>query len=121
MEVVQLVADDSDAARCPACGSVSTSGKEWALTRPRVLPCGGELALLQWRNRRWRCRTEDCPRQSFTEQVAQVPAGMRTTAGCGRRSRSRWRTAATSWRSRPRTGCRGRRCSARWSSTALRC
>ena len=34
---------------------------------------------VQWRKRRWRCRTEVCPRQTFTEQVAQVPAGMRTT------------------------------------------
>jgi transposase len=48
-------------------------------TRPRDLSCGGELALVQWRKRRWRCRTEDRPRASFTEQVAQVPAGMRTT------------------------------------------
>ena len=49
------------------------------MTRPRDLPCGGEFALVQWRKRRWRCRTEVCPRASFTEQVAQVPAGMRTT------------------------------------------
>ncbi len=35
--------------------------------------------MVQWRKRRWRCRTSGCPRQSFTEQVAQVPAGMRTT------------------------------------------
>jgi transposase len=49
------------------------------LTRPRDLPCGGEFALVQWRKRRWRCRTEGCARQSFTEQVGQVPAGMRTT------------------------------------------
>ena len=79
VKIVQLVTDDPDAARCPACGSVSTSGKDWVLTRPRDLPCGGEFALVQWRKRRWRCRTEVCPRASFTEQVAQVPAGMRTT------------------------------------------
>ena len=34
---------------------------------------------VQWRKRRWRCRAEHCPRQTFTEQVVQVPAGMRTT------------------------------------------
>jgi transposase len=79
VKIVQLVTDDPAAARCPACGSVSTSGKEWVLTRPRDLPCGGEFALVQWRKRRWRCRTEGCARASFTEQVAQVPAGMRTT------------------------------------------
>jgi len=79
VKIVQLVTDDPDAARCPVCGVVSSSGKDWVLTRPRDLPCGGEFAVVQWRKRRWRCRTPDCPRQTFTEQVAQVPAGMRTT------------------------------------------
>jgi len=79
VKIVQLVTDDPDAARCPACSAVSTSGKEWVLTRPRDLPCGGEFALVQWRKRRWRCRTQACPRRSFTEQVGQVSAGMRTT------------------------------------------
>jgi transposase len=79
VKIVQLVTDDPDAARCPACRAVSTSGKDWVLTRPRDLPCGGEFAQVQWRKRRWRCRTVACARQTFTEQVAQVPAGMRTT------------------------------------------
>jgi transposase len=78
-KIVQLVTNDPDAARCPACARVSTSGKDWVLTRPRDLPCGGEFAMVLWRKRRWRCRNEDCDRQTFTEQVAQVPAGMRTT------------------------------------------
>ena len=79
VRIVQLVTDDPDAARCPACRVVSTSGKDWVLTRPHDLPCGGGQVAVQWCKRRWRCRTEDCPRASFTEQVAQVPAGMRTT------------------------------------------
>jgi len=79
VRIVQLVTDDPDAARCPACRVVSTSGKDWVLTRPHDLPCGGGQVAVQWRKRRWRCRTPDCARQSFTEQVAQVPAGMRTT------------------------------------------
>ncbi len=79
VKIVQLVTDDPDAARCPACRLLSTSGKDWVLTRPRDLPCGGELAAVQWRKRRWRCRTVLCPQRTFTEQVAQVPAGMRTT------------------------------------------
>jgi transposase len=79
VKIVQLVTDDPDAARCPACRAVSSSGKDWVLTRPRDLPCGGEFAVVQWRKRRWRCRTQDCDRQTFTEQVGQVPAGMRTT------------------------------------------
>jgi hypothetical protein len=79
VKIVQLVTDDPDAARCPSCRVRSTSGKDWVLTRPRDLACGGEYARMQWRKRRWRCRTLDCPRKTFTEQVAQVPAGMRTT------------------------------------------
>lgn len=79
VKIVQLVTDDPDAARCPRCRACSTSGKDWVLTRPRDLPCGGEFAAVQWRKRRWRCRTLDCPQQTFTERVAQVPAGMRTT------------------------------------------
>ncbi len=79
VKIVQLVTDDPDAARCPVCAVVSTSGKDWVLTRPRDLSCGGEFAQVQWRKRRWRCRVATCPRQTFTEQVAQVPAGMRTT------------------------------------------
>jgi transposase len=77
--VVQLVTNDPDAARCPGCRAVSTSGKDWVLTRPHDLPCGGGQLAVQWRKRRWRCRTTVCPQRTFTEQVAQVPAGMRTT------------------------------------------
>jgi transposase len=79
VKIVQLVTDDPEAARCPCCRTRSTSGKDWVLTRPHDLPCGGEFAVVQWRKRRWRCRAQDCPRQTFTEQVLQVPAGMRTT------------------------------------------
>jgi transposase len=79
VKIVQLATDDPDAARCPACRAVSSSGKDWVLTRPKDLPCGGVFALVQWRKRRWRCRTEGCARRTFTEAVAQVPAGMRTT------------------------------------------
>ncbi|MBN9103224.1 MAG: transposase family protein [Pseudonocardia sp.] len=51
-KVVQLVTDDPDAARCPACRVVSTSGKDWVLTRPHDLPCGGGQVAVQWRKRR---------------------------------------------------------------------
>jgi len=45
----------------------------------RLLPSGGGQVAVQWRKRRWRCRTKFRRLQTFTEQVAQVPAGMRTT------------------------------------------
>ena len=79
VKIVQVVTDDPDAARCPACRKVSTSGKDWVLTRPKDVPCGGEFGVMLWRKRRWRCRTDGCAPQTFTEAVAQVPAGMRTT------------------------------------------
>ena len=71
---MQLVTADPDAARCPDCGERSTSGTEWTLTRPWDLLDGGTGLLLQWCKRRWRCHTEHCPRQTFTEQVPAVPA-----------------------------------------------
>lgn len=80
VRVVQLGTDDPEAARCPGCARVSSSPKAWVVTRPRDLPCGGRPVVLAWRKRRWRCRSQDCPRQSFTETVAEVPAGMRTTS-----------------------------------------
>jgi transposase len=89
IRLVQLVTADPEAARCPACGQVSTSAKEWTLTQPRDLPVGGAPVLLQWRKRRWRCRTVDCPRESFTEQVPELPARARTTT----RLRTRLATA----------------------------
>jgi transposase len=61
VRIVQLVTSDTDAARCPGCRVVSTSGKEWVLTRSKDLPCGGTAVAMQWRKRRWRCRTEQCP------------------------------------------------------------
>jgi transposase len=31
---------------------VSTSGKDWVLTRPHDLPCGGGQVAVQWSKRR---------------------------------------------------------------------
>lgn len=95
IRVVQLVTADPDAVRCPDCRQRSTSGKEWTLTRPRDLPVGGTGVRLQWRKRRWRCRTATCTRQTFTEQVPELPARARTT----RRLRVRLATAVEDGRS----------------------
>ena len=56
VKIVQLVTDDPNAARCPACRVVSTSGKDWVLARPHDLPSDG-AGRVQWRKRWWRCRT----------------------------------------------------------------
>ena len=74
--VVHLVTAEECAAACPSCGVFSTSVKQNVTTSPKDLPYGEtRLDLVS----RWRCREEHCPRQTFTEQIDEVPAGMRTT------------------------------------------
>jgi len=74
---VQTVAEA--AAACPTCGFVSMSVKGNVTTRPKDIPYGPVPVRLVWRKRRWRCRRIDCPRQTFTETIGEVLAGMRTT------------------------------------------
>ena len=76
---VEVVTDDVTSAACPTCGVFSTSGKGIAVSRPKDLPYGEAPLRVRWRKRRWRCREVLCPRQSFTETIAEVPAGGRTT------------------------------------------
>lgn len=78
--VVHLLTSDAEASRCPGCGWLSTSPKEWVSTHPRDLPHAGRAVRLCWRKRRWRCRNPGCERGSFTEQVPAVPARRRLTA-----------------------------------------
>jgi transposase len=77
--VVELVTADPDAAFCPSCGTRSRSLKQNVVTRPKDLPYGEAPLMLRWRKRRWRCRTPECARGSFTETIAELPAGARTT------------------------------------------
>jgi transposase len=56
-----------------ACGPGEAVGHD-----PAAGPAGrGRPVRLRWRKRRWYCPTPGCPRRSFTEQVAQVPARSR--------------------------------------------
>ncbi|GAB3153505.1 hypothetical protein GCM10027290_46390 [Micromonospora sonneratiae] len=77
--VVDLFTGDEQARCCPGCGQRAVRVKQWATTRLRDLPVGGRPVRLRWRKRRWYCPTAACPRMSFTEQVAQVPARARLT------------------------------------------
>jgi transposase len=79
VRVVHAVTDDGAAAACPSCGVISTSVKEYPTTTPKDLPYGEAPLRVVWRKVRWRCREQACARGSFTEQVAEVPAGRRTT------------------------------------------
>jgi transposase len=77
--VVHLVTNEDGAAACPSCGTLSTSVKGHAITRPRDLPYGDDPVYLVWHKRRWRCRETACGRASFTESVLQVPVRSRLT------------------------------------------
>jgi transposase len=77
--VVHVVTADPAAARCPGCETVSTAVKGQVLTRPKDLPYGEEPLLVVWHKRRWRCTASSCPRASFTEVIAEIPARARTT------------------------------------------
>ena len=76
---VHLSTNCEQAQCCPQCGQRATRVKQWTTTRPRDLPVGGRAVKLCWRKRRWYCASASCPRRSFTEHVAQVPARARLT------------------------------------------
>jgi transposase len=88
---VHLATAEETARACPECGAFARKVKGTARTRPRDLPYGERGLVLLWHKRRWWCREPMCPRKSFTESVAQIPAGARITArlrqAAGRRVR----------------------------------
>src|SRR3954447_22424511 len=63
---------------CPACGVLSARVKDRPLVRLRDLPASGQRVQL-WCRRRLACREPACPRLSFTQASAQVPARARVT------------------------------------------
>ncbi|WP_375232081.1 transposase family protein [Streptomyces sp. NWU339] len=85
------VTADESARACPACGVFASRVRGPAVTRPRDLPYGDSGPEFLWHKRRWFCREPRCPRRSFTEQIAQIPAGARLTGrlrgAAGRRVR----------------------------------
>lgn len=88
---VPSVTANESARACPACGAFASRVKGSAVTRPRDLPYGDSGLEFLWHKRRWLCREPRCPRWSFTEQLAQIPAGARLTGrlrgAAGRRVR----------------------------------
>ncbi|MFG3408493.1 ISL3 family transposase [Streptomyces sp. NPDC048142] len=88
---VHLATAEEAARACPECGAFAWKVKGTARTRPRDRPYGERGLVLLWHKRRWWCREPKCPRKSFTESVAQIPAGARITArlrqAAGRRVR----------------------------------
>src|SRR4051794_30080160 len=64
---------------CPVCGVLSARVKDRPLVRLRDLPASGQRVQLWCRRRRLACREPACPRASFTQASAQVPARARLT------------------------------------------
>ncbi|MDQ0933290.1 helix-turn-helix domain-containing protein [Streptomyces turgidiscabies] len=77
---VHLITADEAARACPSCGVIASRVKGPAVTRPRDLPYWERRLEFFWHKRRWWCREPNCPRKSFTESIAQIPAGARITA-----------------------------------------
>lgn len=77
VRVVMEVTSGEDG--CPACGVVSSRIRERPLVRVRDLPVAGQQVELWWRKRRLACRERGCPRHSFTQQSALIPARARLT------------------------------------------
>lgn len=74
---VWAVTDHLGAAVCPGCGTRAGRVHEQVLTRPRDLRRGHDEVLVCWVKRRWKCGSQRCSRQTFTESLPQVPPGCR--------------------------------------------
>jgi transposase len=77
--VVHVVTDERWAGLCSACGERSTSVKAHTATAPKDLPYGPAAVKMLWHKTRWRCRAEQCPQKTFTDQVPSIAPGARTT------------------------------------------
>jgi transposase len=64
---------------CPGCRTVPEHVHEYVMTRPRDVRHGaGEVALCLVK-RRWECESGNCPQNTFTESLPQVPPRCRIT------------------------------------------
>jgi hypothetical protein len=70
----------SGARRCPDCGTASTSRKGGYIRRLQDLPVQGMCVRLELQMTRWRCRNDQCARQSFVERLDKsAPSHARRT------------------------------------------
>ncbi|HEU5380412.1 MAG TPA: ISL3 family transposase [Ktedonobacteraceae bacterium] len=61
-----------EGAACPTCGQNSKSIHSWYQRFPQDLPSSGQVVRLCLHVRRFRCRNQACPRQTFAERLAEV-------------------------------------------------
>ncbi len=83
MEVVITVETTSSVVGCRSCGVLAETHDRLRV-EVRDLPCFGRPARLVWLKRRWRCREDECPAKTWTEQVPDaVPARAVLTVRAG--------------------------------------
>lgn len=67
-------------AACPTCGQSSRSIHSWYQRSPHDLPSSGQGVQLNLHVRRFRCRNQACPRQTFAERLPEiVPVSVQRT------------------------------------------
>ncbi len=64
---------------CPTCGVLSSRVQARPTQHVKDVPCGGTHVDVLVRKRRYLCTESACPRRTFTEQTAQLPARARVT------------------------------------------
>jgi hypothetical protein len=71
----------ADQGICPACGSRSRRRHGWPYRRLQDYPEHGESVAAELRIRRWRCSSQDCNRNTFSDQLPSVaiPYARRTS------------------------------------------
>ena len=68
---------------CPSCHQVSAHIHSYYTRSPQDLPISGQQVQLVLRVRRFRCPNPQCPRQTFTERLPELPVSARQTSRLG--------------------------------------
>jgi transposase len=72
-------------ARCPVCGTQSSSRHSFYMRMLRDLSAQGNPVIIQAQSTRWRCRNQQCDRRIFAERLPRLatPFARRTTRLAG--------------------------------------
>ncbi len=65
------VETDADVGGCPACGVVAV-GTDAGTTGRAEAPCFGQVSVIRWRKRIWRCAEPACPVVTFSEEHEMI-------------------------------------------------
>lgn len=68
---------------CPSCGKASTPVHRYYHRHPQDVPISGSQVQLLLQVRRFRCLNRECPRQTFSERLPELPVSARQTSRLG--------------------------------------